>query len=637
MDEPPNPGFRTQPVWLLCVVALVVGQLGLTDQLFGGREGVRDARPIVAGRHPLHFYHGLLGAETFRQRVSTACFDPNFQAGYPKTPVFDGGCRPAELVLYLGGEQAGPAAYKYGLFFASLAIPLIYILAARGLGLSAPAACLAGAFGCGVWWSPAVRGILDNGHLDFLLAGHAALVYVSWLSRYHWDPSVTAWVVLALTSVAGWYGHPVVWLGLAPVFGIYYLAVAPRHGLAWHLGLYGVVLFGLALNLWWLFDWGKFWWLRQPSVDDVAPMPTWDVLVDSLSGHARLFGPAPFGWPLALAGLFGCLVLARQKHRSAPVVVLLTAAIGFLVARLGQVWPPMTNGEADRASALVVGLSALPAAGWLAFWAKRAGLTRVVVIAAVGVVIAAGWGGTWTEPLRYQLGIQSQPIALGLSADQAALVQDLQLRTTAEARILFEETPTGQPGWNWTALLPWLTNRSYIGGLDPDAKFEHAFCRLRGDTLNGRRLTDWTDVELEEFCRRYNIGWVVTRSASARDRWRRVPFAKEVQQYRDGGDVRLFELNRLKSFILTGQATMSQADRRKIVLTDVVPVDAPHPDGGPIPAKVIVLSLHYQAGLRASPGVLMVERDPDPSDPIPMVRLRLIGPQSRIVLSWENP
>lgn len=636
MDEHPNPGFRLQPAWLLAVVALVVGQTGLTYQLFGGAEGLNDARPIVSGRHPLHFYHGLLGAETFRQRVATSCFDPNFQAGYPKTPVFDGGCRPAELVLYLGGEQAGPAAYKQGLFFASVAVPLLYVLAARGLGLSAPGACLAGAFGCGVWWSPAVRGILDAGHLDFLLAGHAAVVYVSWLSRYHWEPGVTAWLVLALASVAGWYGHPVVWLGLAPILGGYYLAVAPRHGLAWHLGLAGVTFFGLALNFWWLFDWGRFWWLRQPSVDDVAPLPAWDVIVDTIPGHARLFGPAPFGWPLVLAGLLGCFWLARERHRSAPTMMLMTAALGFLVARLGHVWPPLANGEADRAAALVLGLAALPAAGWLALWAKRTGLTRVVVVAAVGIACAMGWGGPWTEPLRFQLGVRCEPIALGLTPDQEQLVQGLQQRTTPDARILFEETPTAQPGWNWTALLPWRTNRAYIGGLDPDAKFEHAFCRLRGDTLNGRRLTDWSDGELEEFCRRYNVGWVVTRSAAARDRWQRATFATEVQRFRDGGDVWLFELTRPRSFVLAGEAKLSQADRRKIVLTDVVPADAPNADGGPLPSKVIVLSLHYQAGLRAGPGVLAVERDPDAADPIPMVRLRLIGPQSRIVLSWEN-
>jgi hypothetical protein len=637
-EPPPMPGFRTQPLWLAVVVALVVGQAGLALQLFGGRVGLHDSRPVVAGRHPLHFYHGTLGAETFRQRGASECFDPSFQAGYPKTPVFDGGCRPAELVLYLSGEGAGPGAYKFGLFLMCLAVPLVYVLAARGVGLSAAGACVAGVLGCGVWWSPPVRQLLDAGHLDFLLAGHAVLVYVAWLSRYHWEPGVTAWLILAVASAVGWFGHPVIWLGLAPVLGLYYLAVAPRHGLAWHLGLFGVTFFGLAPNIWWLLDWGKFWWLRQPSVDDIAPLPTWGAVLDSWAGHAKLLGPAPFGWPVVAAGLIGCVWLARlEKHRSGPLLLILTGCWAFFVARLGAVWSPLTNGEADRAAPLVVGLAVLPAAGWVTIWCKRTGLTRVVVLALVGGVVALGWGGHWAAAVRQYLGVRNEPLAVGLTRDQADLVRGLMERTTPEARILFEESPTGEPGWNWTALLPWLTNRAYIGGLDPDAKFEHAFCRLRGDTLNGRRLVDWSDAELEEFCRRYNVGWVVTRSQAARDRWQRTLFAREVRQYRDGGDVRLFELNRPRSFVLTGQATLQQADRRKIVLTDVVPADAPNPDGGPVPTKVVVLSLHHQAGLRASPGVLVVERDPDPYDPIPMVRLRVTGPLSRVVLSWENP
>ena len=130
MEE--NPGFRSQPVWLIAVLGLAIGQAGLAFQLFGGREGRDDARPVVAGRHPLHFYHGLLGAETLRQRIGTSCYDPNFQAGYPKTPVFDGGCRPVEVLLYFAGTDAGPAAYKRGLYWACVLVPLVFVLAGRG-------------------------------------------------------------------------------------------------------------------------------------------------------------------------------------------------------------------------------------------------------------------------------------------------------------------------------------------------------------------------------------------------------------------------------------------------------------------------------------------------------------------------
>lgn len=635
MDE--SNGFRAKPIWLLAVFVLMYGQAGMASQLFGGLHGRDDDRPVVSGRHPLHFYHGKLGSETLHQRSGTACYDPNFQAGYPKTPVFDGGCRPVEVMFYFCGRDVGPAIYKAGLFWGCVLIPVGFVIAGRGAGLSLQGTCIAGTLGCAVWWSPTVREILNDGHIDFLIAGMAAIVYVSWLPRYHHDPGLISWFVLAFASLIGWFGHPVVWLGLAPILGLYYLAVAPRHGLAWHLGLYGVVLFGLLPNLNWLWDWSKFWWLRQPSVDEIAPLPTWGAIVDGWAGHAKLLGPAPFGWSLVALGFVGSLRWLRKESRCTAFVLLSTAIFAFLIARLGMVWSPLSNGEADRAAAIVLGLAVLPAADWIATWARKTGIETLIGLIALVALLAFGWGGSTLDSARQSIHLRIEPVAMGLNADQLRLVDGLKTQTTPEARILLEETPTGEDGWNWTALLPWLTQRAYIGGLDPDAKFEHAFCRLRGDMLNNRRLTEWTDGELEEFARRYNIGWILVRSSVAYDRWQRVPFAREIARYRDGGEVRLFELNRPRSFILTGSARWEYAGRRKIVLTDIEPVDAPNPDGGPIPAKVIVLSLHYQAGLRAGPGVLAVERDPDPYDPIPMLRLRLTGPLSRVVISWENP
>ena len=137
MTDAPADGFRDRPAWLLAIVGLVLAQAGLVLALFGpgAWAAVTDDRPILSGRHPLHFYHGLLGAASFEDRGTTTCYDPRFQAGVPKTPVFDSGSRPAELFLVLGGSTA--AAYKVGFFTVLLAVPLAFALAARGAGLPA--------------------------------------------------------------------------------------------------------------------------------------------------------------------------------------------------------------------------------------------------------------------------------------------------------------------------------------------------------------------------------------------------------------------------------------------------------------------------------------------------------------------
>src|SRR5207248_10236349 len=129
------------------LVVVLAGQAGLAAGAFGGWGGVTDDRPVMAGRHPLHLYHGTLGAESFRDRRQTACYDPAFQAGYPKTPVFDGGSRPAELVLAVVGTRHAPAAYKVMLFALGALAPLAFALSARGAGVSAAGACLAASVG----------------------------------------------------------------------------------------------------------------------------------------------------------------------------------------------------------------------------------------------------------------------------------------------------------------------------------------------------------------------------------------------------------------------------------------------------------------------------------------------------------
>jgi hypothetical protein len=77
---------------------------------------------------------------------------------------------------------------------------------------------------------------------------------------------------------------------------------------------------------------------------------------------------------------------------------------------------------------------------------------------------------------------------------------------------------------------------------------------------------------------------------------------------------------------LKGQATLLRADHEQVALADVIPEEG-----------TVVLSLHYQAGMKASPSRVSVERELDPIDPIPFVRLRLPHPMSRVTLTWENP
>jgi hypothetical protein len=633
MDDTPNDGFRNRPVWLIGVVALVLAQAGLALALFGPSRAwsaVTDDRPVLSGRHPLHLYHGALGAGAFRDRGATTCYDPHFQAGYPKTPVFDGGSRPAELFLCLGGCSYRPAAYKLGLFAFLLLVPVAFVSAARGAGLPVGAAVLAGAGGIVLGWSEPARRMIVEGQLDVLAAGLAAVVFVAWLARFARTLGADAWLVLAGTAVVGWYFHPLVWLGLGPVVLAYYLVFAPRHGPAWHLGLAGITFAGVAPNAWWLVDWGRYWWLRQPPTADHVPPPNWLAVVGGPADYPPLFGCLPGGVLLVLAGIAGAVLVWRAGHRIGSGLLLFAAVLTIVVARAAGAWPAVPPDVPDRVIVLAAGfLVPLIAYGlWALLRRARVPVTGTVFV--VTLLLLAGWAEGPRRPLARAVGVAAEPLVVGFTPEQRDLLTLLKQHTTPDARILWDETADDRAGWNWSALLPIYTDRSYLGGLDPHSGVEHSYCAMGGRQLSGRDLDAWTDADLETFCRWYNIGWVVARSPAVIERWGKCPMARPVARFTEGGlPVVLYALDRPRSFVLSGTATWESADSRRIVLTNVVP----NANGQ------VELSLHMLEGFRASPSYVQVQplQDPTGRDPVHHVRLLVPGPVPRVTLTWENP
>jgi hypothetical protein len=630
MDETATDGFRNRPLWLIGVVGLLLAQAGFALTLFGPDRSwaaVADDRPVLSGRHPLHQYHATLGASAFRHRGATTCYDPAFQAGYPKTPVFDGGCRPAELFFALGGSR--PAAYKTGLFACVLLIPLAFVLAGRGAGLPPGASVLAGACGILLGWTGPVRALIDEGELDFLAAGLGAVVFVCWLARYAKWCTADACLVLAAVTAAGWYAHPIVWVGLLPVVIGYYLVLAPRHGLAWHLGLVGISAAGLAPNLWWLADWARYWWLRQPSPSDHIPLPGWQAVLGTPGDYVVLFGCVPLGGLVVLAGLAGLVATWRSGHRGAAGLLFGTALLTTAVARLLAAWPRVPPSGPERLVPLIAGFLILPTAFGLWKLLARANATIVGAAAAVLVLLVVAWADGPTRPLASAARLRVEPLAVGFSPEQEQMIAVLREQTTPEARILWDETTDHRPGWNWSALLPLLTDRAYLGGLDHDSGIDHSFCGMRDGMLNGRPLVNWTDAELAAFCRWYNVGWVVCRSGPTAERWGQLPIAKAVARLHDDeADVVVFALDRPRSFVLSGSATWEEAGPNQVILSNVVP-DA---------AGNVELSLHDVPGLRVYPSYIKLVSAPDipGGDPINHVKLLMPGPAPRVTLVWEN-
>jgi hypothetical protein len=640
MDSPVNlgvdgltgPDIANSRLWYLALGCLLFWQGWVTLTLFGHEDAwqaLTDDRPIVSGRHPLHLYHGYLGARSLRERGTPSCYDPAFQAGYPKTPVFDPGSRPAELFLTLVGGRFKPEAYKIGFAACCAILPVFFWAAARGMGFERATSCVATALGIIVCWGDPCRELLEAGDLDLFLAGLADLATLGFLVKFHRDSGLKAWLGLVIAGSLGWYALPVVYFCLLPLSLVYYFTAGPKHGLFWHAALFGSFAAPVLINSFWLFDWLAYWWIRTPIQSDVPILShrTFHTLWSAScwgSDRDRVLASI-----LIVAAFIGVAGLSLARNRL--LARLLAFGVGGSVALVLAGVASEFFGKMSSFRLLIpaLWLACLPAAYTVVqsvrFLSQRLGggfrCALVIAVVLIGLTLVA-------PQFVYALGsgcFGTAPLSVGLAAASQQTIRAVRQSTTTESRILIEESAAEQVESHWTPLLPLFTGRSFIGGLVPDAAIEHSYASLVGENLAGRPIASWSNAELALFCRRYNVGWVLCRSQQVRARFRSLPECQEAAQL--PGDMEAYLL-RLKpgSFVLRGQGRLLRADFRHIALADVVPEDG-----------TIILSMHYQPGLQASPGRVQIEKESDPQDPVPFVRLRVPGPVARITLTWNEP
>jgi len=613
--------------WLLPWLGLFVWHGWLTLTLFGTDEPwlvILDDRPLTAGKHPLHLYHGSLGARSFLHNGDLCCYDPAFQAGYPKTPVYDSGSRPAELFLTLSAGKQPARAYKLGLAASCLLLPVSIAIAITGLGFNRRTMFLTTLLSLFIWWGDACQRLLIEGDLDLVLAAMMLVAQMGLLVRFDQRPGVLIWIGLTITGFLAWFAQPLCAVLLLPLFLLYFLHTGPRHSFLWHLALFSGLCLAVACNIFWLNDWLRYWWLRAPPVagewlvDHRTPRTLWE---SPLWGSPFDRGLTLFLLALAITGT----ILCYRNGQRATVRLLGLGTLGLFGLALGG----LMNDMLARLQTPLLLLPALLLAAPLAAHAIEHGwqLTTRKLGFWMTCVVALPLG-----PLVYLLvqvcpecatrSESAQPLTCGWRDSQQEIVTAIRTHTTTEGRILWEATTEAG---TWTALLPWLTGRSYIGGIDPNNSIEPSACQLRSGSLMGRAIGEWSDDELENYCRRYNIGWVAAwkpETIARLKRWRLAATTCDLLGEQRGV---LYTIDRRLTFVLKGKARTFKADVGTVTLCDVIPEDGE-----------IVLSLHYQAKITASPSRVRVEREIDSQDPIPLIRLRVDGPVARITLTFSD-
>ena len=251
--------------WLIGITAMLAWHGWLTLSLFGDdpRTALVNDQPIVSGSHPQHLYIGSLGASALANHGMTVVFDHQFQAGWPKTPIFDGG-RLAELLLLLGGGSYQPAAYKIGFAVLCMLVPIFILTACKSFDLGHATSLLATLFGLLIWWGPHGRAAIVSGdcELYFGSGGPHASRNAGRLSSDGQRVGVDRRMGHGLPGLVL---QPLLVPIALPVLLVYYLSVGVKHEfLTWHVAFWSAEALAFLVNLPWLTDWLDSWWLRTP-------------------------------------------------------------------------------------------------------------------------------------------------------------------------------------------------------------------------------------------------------------------------------------------------------------------------------------------------------------------------------------
>lgn len=622
--------------WFLGLITLLVflGWQGwLTIGLFGADAPfarLLDDEPILSGSHPQHLYLGWIGAHSLKESGRLCVYDNSFQAAYPKTPIFNGS-RFGELFLFLSGGDFNPAAYKVGIAILCLMVPVLLVLACLGAGLNWAATLVASSIGLLLWWGPTGRAALEAGESELLLASLALLGHIGLLVRFDRTPGLLAWVGLFVTGCLGWFLQPLLFPIALPMLLIYYLSAGTRHAsVTWHVSLFVAEAAALAVNLPWLIDWVSYWWLRSPLPAGSSMLPHRTFLT---LWNAPVWGGAlerGLAMILLASAAIGAVIWNQARERPAARLFGFGAGILLVLALLGISWEPLGRWGTSALLVPALWFAALPAAhAWVtitSFLIRHGSASRLFFVGLVACLIVTG---IYHQDVMREFatrGAVVEPLQIGLGVKREAIVKAIADHTSADARILWEDRPLARARPRWSALLPILTGRSYMGGLDPDATIEHSAISFVDQALEGRPIGTWSDQALEDYCRRYNIGWAVCWSPAAIRRFREWEGAVALAEFDDDVPGALFLVKRSpRTFTLKGQARLIHADAHHITLADVVPEQG-----------VVVLSMHYQSGLNATPNRVQVEREQCGHDPIGFIRLRVSSPVARIILTWGD-
>jgi len=480
----------------------------------GGWSGLNAKAPIMRDDHPLYLHSAVVTRSFLAQSGTTAGYDPTFMAGYPKSAVFPASSTLPELVLAALGGWAEPAVlYKFYVFLAALAAPVLILWAATGLTRSRVAGPVAAVIWLAYVWTDFPIQYVGFGMVPYFLSIPLALatlrVCVTWLDTGGGRRWLGMTALLAATTLT----HFTALMVLVPSAGVAWLFAERKIS----KGLKGLGAGVVAVIV------NAFWW--RPGIVLAGTKGESGFAFAHPEGVFKRLGQilwteAPVE-VILLLGLATGLPLLFESRRVRAAGLGGFVAGGFfwgygagVFRSLDFLQPGRHTYAAYSASAVVTACAIVRIDAMLRKKSAAASIGAILGILAFSVRLfgpgLAAVHGMWTTP-------GSAPLDSRPPAAYELIFNTLKGRVGPTDRILYEEGGFGPDffrGGRYSGVLARQLGVEFIGGPYLHAALSTNVAQFGEGKLLGRE--NWDSAWLETVRTRYGLTWIVCWSDKAR-------------------------------------------------------------------------------------------------------------------------
>ncbi|MBK8235137.1 MAG: hypothetical protein IPK74_06260 [Deltaproteobacteria bacterium] len=535
MSEPATATTWRRPSlrFVLAFAAVMAAQLWVL-RYFGGAE-LFEPRPVAGLDFDTHIHQTwrmVEGLHTWRRHW---VWDPRLVAGYPTGTIFEadniGWATWTWLLTEVGVSQ--PLAFNLFVVFAHVGlVPAIY-LAARWLDLQRNAALLAAAAAVLLWaFDSWLHWCWYVGMLAYATASWMCLLPLALFLRWWQRRGVARGAGVALLMGVCHLVHPYSFLLLVTPLAVVYVRGARELDRRGHLAVWGMAIFTVAMNLWWLRVAAQWWsYILDSSLfgDRSLAAVLYDLfnLLDdpAVTGIVATRATIRITW--IVLGTLGVVAWWRRGDAKA-LPIGLTMIVLALIAYFGG-GTPLSHVQPYRHVAPLGLLATIPAASWVhAQW--RAKSWRSWPIAARRTAAVLGIGTTlWIAQDVLYFTARSlpdvRPLPHGEKVWFSALGHVAPVdysyanwhRDDVAKWVSAHDDGQGRwlvDGWSWGEQLAWKTDAQIMGGFIW-RNLEHSWANI----LRRRPQGIIPAAELEAYAKTYGIRWVVVSSSREVTPW----------------------------------------------------------------------------------------------------------------------